>query len=295
MPYDDDGNYIEDPEVDMETNAMEPAAPSATESTEPVDEPAPGGEPEDSPPQEEADQVDVQPEPEEAVLDYVKRLENRVHAMHRRLDKLNKPAPEPKIPEEIKATDGPKAEDFNSDEDFERAKSQFEIDRRINEGIRSALERKPGEDLAAEREHFKATLAVEGPAQYGDFQEVVTDPTLPITIEMVDAVREMDNDNVTPADMLYYLGKNPAEAARLSRLSTIQVTREMMKLETKVAEAKAQKPPGEKPTEPAAPKERVHSNAPEPINPVESAVIITKDPNKMTQAEYEAWRRDGNG
>jgi hypothetical protein len=292
MPYDDDGLYVPDPEVDMEENANEEAAPTAPESAEPAEEPVtPPGE--ETPPEEGP--VDTQPEPSEDVFDYVKRLENRVHAMHRRLDKLNKPAPQPKLPKEIKAEDGPKADDFETTEDFEKARTQFEIDRRINDGIRSALERKPSEDLAAEREHFKTTLAVEGPAQYKDFQEVVTDPTLPITIEMVDAVREMDNENVTPADMLYYLGKNPAEAARLSRLSTVQVTREMMKLESQVAEAKAQSPPSEKPADTPKPQERVHSNAPEPINPVESAVIITKDPNKMTQAEYEAWRRDGNG
>ena len=41
----------------------------------------------------------------------------------------------------------------------------------------------------------------------------------------------------------------------------------------------------------AAPKPQ--SRAPDPISPVKSTVPVSKDPARMTAAEYDAWRQAG--
>lgn len=283
MPYEEDGTYTEDPEVDeVKPTENDQAAPPA-EDTQPE-----GTEPPDEAASADSEGTNVEPKPDEDVLAYVKRLENQVNSMHRKLDKFSKAgsASKIKVPEKIDAANAPKVEDFDTIEEYEQASAAFSIDQRINDGIRKALERKPGEDNEQAREVFVTQIQEEGPKLYKDFNEVVGDPKLPITHEIIDATRETENENVSPSDILYYLGKNPDETAKLSRMSTIQVARAITKIEIALESAKQKEPP---------PTKKTVSSAPEPINPIDSTVIITKDPNKMTQREYEAWRAAGNG
>lgn len=286
MPYEEDGTYTEDSEVDdvEKTENDQEAPPSEDEPTEGTEQEVDG----DADGDQDHESTNEEPKPDEDVLSYVKRLENRVHMMHRKLEKLKK-APDPKVPEKIDDANAPKIEDFDTIEDYEKASAAFSIDQRVNDGIRKALERKPGEDIEQAREVFKTQIQEDGPKAYNDFEQVVGDPKLPITHEIIDAVRETDNENVSPADLLYYLGKNPDETARLSRMSTIQVAKAIAKIEINLEAVKQKNPKEQK-----RPKKTV-STAPEPISPIDSTVIITKDPNKMTQREYEAWRAAGNG
>jgi hypothetical protein len=72
---------------------------------------------------------------------------------------------------------------------------------------------------------------------------------------------------------------NADEADRISRMSAVQAGRAIGKLEDQLAAEKSQAKP--KP-----------SNAPKPLEPARSSGGVTnKDPSKMNDAEFAAWRR----
>lgn len=236
------------------------------------------------------DGVDKEPEASSDLLERLKKLENQNAALHRRLNKRSKVAPV-KAPPPIGDDKAPKIDDFDDAESYNDAKRAYEIDRRVNEQVRKALENDPVGFEEEEREEFKREIVELGPKTYEDFIAVVTDPTLPLTEDLIDAVRTSDNEVVTPADVLYYLGKNKAEAVRLSRLKPTQMARELARIEVKIENSKSKLPPT--PKAPSSVEAKKVSTAPSPITPTGSTIVITKDPEKMTQAEYEKWRMSG--
>jgi hypothetical protein len=94
---------------------------------------------------------------------------------------------------------------------------------------------------------------------------------------IVDILSECDH----PADVAYYLAKNRIEGVAISRMTPLKAAREIAKLELKIAN---------NPT-PPTPTPKKTTSAPPPINPIAGGTGgIDKDPNKMTQKEYEQWR-----
>lgn len=110
-----------------------------------------------------------------------------------------------------------------------------------------------------------------GVEKYSDFEDIVSDPDLPITQAMAEVLAESE----VGADLAYYLGKNPKEAARIARLPAISAARELGKLEAKLPTLAA----------PAV------SKAPPPVTPTKGAAGGEKDPSQMTDAEFNAWRQ----
>jgi hypothetical protein len=82
-------------------------------------------------------------------------------------------------------------------------------------------------------------------------------------------------DSEAPAAILHYLGQNPDEAAEFADLSAAQIGRRIAKLEIKLAAT------GKTQT----------SNAPRPLKPVQPNGAGEKDPSKMTDTEFAAWRK----
>ena len=82
-------------------------------------------------------------------------------------------------------------------------------------------------------------------------------------------------DSEAPAAILHYLGNNPDEAAEFADLGPAQIGRRIAKLEAKLS---------------AAPKQQT-SNAPKPLKPVQPNGAGEKDPSRMTDAEFAAWRK----
>lgn len=109
-------------------------------------------------------------------------------------------------------------------------------------------------------------------SKFTDFVAVVMRPDLPVTQAMSEAIRESE----IGADIAYHLGKNPDEAARISRLSPARQAVEIGKLEVVLSAPLA------KPKDPPPP----------PIKPVSgTSAGGSKDPSKMTMAEYVEWRK----
>jgi hypothetical protein len=271
-----------------EITGTEPAA--EPEGTEPTGEPEGTGAEEEEPSQES---VDDEPMTNDEMAKQMKRLNDQVNSLQRRLSKQRREArPIIRQPEPIDESTAPKIEDFSTIEDYNQAYRNWEIDARIADGIRKATAGTSDEEIKAARADFVKEAMEDGSIAYQDFEKIVGNQTLPITVEILDAIRtETDSETVKPVDILYYLGKNPNEAAAISRMSKPQIAKSIVKIEArleaaiKVGKGQAGPPPkkvGKTITEASA-----------PIKSTDSTVIIHKDPDRMTQAEYEAWRLGG--
>lgn len=114
---------------------------------------------------------------------------------------------------------------------------------------------------------------VEARAKYADFDQVALDNSVPITPAVADLIKTSD----AAADVAYHLGRNKALAAEIAKLPPIEAARAIGRIEASLT----------------APKPRTSTNAPQPINPVKGNATGTKDPEKMSMAEYIAGRRAG--
>jgi hypothetical protein len=126
------------------------------------------------------------------------------------------------------------------------------------EDYADALAYQKAEQLLAQREQARQQSAIlesyhereeEARSKYDDFEQVAYNPKLPITDVMAESIRASD---IGP-EVAYYLGANPKEAERISRLAPIVQAKEIGRIEAKMAND----PPVKRTT-----------SAPAPISPV---------------------------
>jgi hypothetical protein len=126
------------------------------------------------------------------------------------------------------------------------------------EDYADALAYQKAEQLLAQREQARQQSAIlesyhereeEARNKYDDFEQVAYNPKLPITDVMAESIRASD---IGP-EVAYYLGANPKEAERISRLAPIVQAKEIGRIEAKMAND----PPVKRTT-----------SAPAPISPV---------------------------
>lgn len=104
--------------------------------------------------------------------------------------------------------------------------------------------------------------------KYDDFDAAINSHQ-EVTDSMAGIIVETENN----AEVAYFLGKNPAEASRIAKLSVVQQVNEIQKLAGKFT--------------------NITTNAPEPINPEPgSDTFAGKDPEKMSPEEYRDYRRE---
>lgn len=111
--------------------------------------------------------------------------------------------------------------------------------------------------------------------KYDDFEMVAYNPELPVTEVMARAIQASE---IGP-EVLYHLGTNPKEAARISRLDPILQAREIGKIEVQLG---------------SAPPVKRTSNAPAPIDPVTprasgAPVFDTTDPRSVKSMSTSEW------
>jgi hypothetical protein len=140
------------------------------------------------------------------------------------------------------------------------------------------------EELLAQREQARQQSAIletyhekeeEARTKYDDFEQVAYNPKLPITTVMAQTIQSSD---IGP-EVAYYLGANPKEADRISRLAPIMQAKEIGRIEAKLA------------TDP--PVKRTTS-APAPISPVTarstgSPAYDTTDPRSTQNMTASQW------
>jgi len=158
------------------------------------------------------------------------------------------------------------------------------------EAYAEALAYQRAEELIAKREAAKQQSAVlesyhdleeEARSKYDDFEQVAYNPKLPVTNVMAETIQSSE---IGP-ELAYYLGSNPKEAERISRMTPLSQAKEIGKIEAKLVSA----PPVKKTT-----------SAPAPISPVTARssgapAYDTTDPRStktMTDSQWiEAERR----
>ena len=152
------------------------------------------------------------------------------------------------------------------------------------EAYAEALALKKAEELIAKRDAAKQKATVldsyhereeEARSKYDDFEQVAYNPNVRITDVMAETIQSSE---VGP-DVAYYLGANPKEADRISRLSPFMQAKEIGRIEAKLAEA----PPVKKTT-----------SAPAPITPVTarasgSPTYDTTDPRSVKSMSTSDW------
>jgi hypothetical protein len=152
------------------------------------------------------------------------------------------------------------------------------------EAYAEALAYQKAEELIAKREAAKQQSAVlesyhdleeEARNKYDDFEQVAYNPKLPVTNVMAETIQSSE---VGP-ELAYYLGSNPKEAERISRMSPLSQAKEIGKIEAKLVSA----PPVKKTT-----------SAPAPISPVTarnsgSPAIDTTDPRSIKTMTASQW------
>jgi hypothetical protein len=111
--------------------------------------------------------------------------------------------------------------------------------------------------------------------KYDDFEQVAYNPNLPITNVMAETIQHSD---IGP-ELAYFLGTNPKDAERISRLSPFMQAKEIGKIEAKLAD----NPPVKKTT-----------SAPAPISPVTarttgSPALDTTDPRSIKSMTTSQW------
>jgi hypothetical protein len=152
------------------------------------------------------------------------------------------------------------------------------------EAYAEALATRKAEELLAKREEARQQAELleayqdreeEARAKYDDFEQVAYNPRLPITTVMAQAIQASD---IGP-DLAYFLGSNPKEAERISKLPAILQAKEIGKVEAKLASD----PPTKK-----------TSSAPAPITPVTSRstggpAYDTTDPRSIKTMSTSEW------
>jgi hypothetical protein len=152
------------------------------------------------------------------------------------------------------------------------------------EAYAEALAYQKAEELIAKREAAKQQSQVlesyhdleeEARGKYDDFEQVAYNPKLPITNVMAETIQSSD---IGP-ELAYYLGSNPKEADRISRMSPLGQAKEIGKIEAKLA---------------SDPPIRKITSAPAPISPVTarssgSPAFDTTDPRSTKTMTDSQW------
>jgi hypothetical protein len=134
-------------------------------------------------------------------------------AIQKRLAREQRQAPPPV------AVDVPPVDQFDSVDAYAEAKAIKLIEQREQH-------RQQTEILEAYHEREE-----EARSKYDDFEQVAYNPTLKITTVMAQAIQASD----AGPDVAYYLGSNPKETDRISRLSPILQAKEIGRIEAKIA------------------------------------------------------------
>jgi hypothetical protein len=152
------------------------------------------------------------------------------------------------------------------------------------EAYAEALAYQKAEELIAKREAAKQQSQVlesyhdleeEARAKYDDFEQVAYNPKLPVTNVMAETIQSSE---IGP-ELAYYLGSNPKEAERISRMTPLSQAKEIGKIEAKLA---------------AEPPVKRTTSAPAPISPVTartsgSPALDTTDPRSIKSMTTGQW------
>lgn len=167
--------------------------------------------------------------------------------------------------------------EFGSEKAFHRRDQREAEGEAIKAGeVATAAKREAEEIQARERavieQSWTAQLA-EASTRYADFDAVALSVDVPLSDDMVYLIKTSDSGT----DVAYHLGKNHELAAQIAKMNTVEAARAIGWIEASLKQ----------------PKPRTATNAPDPINPVRGSAGASRDPSKMSFAEFKAYREAG--
>ena len=121
--------------------------------------------------------------------------------------------PEPKLESDNKA---PVVDDFEDYEDYQKALVDYRVDKALTKQNQKTYTSSETQRKNVQLEDHLAR----GAEKYEDFEEVISDETLPITQSMLDVMVDCDH----MPDILYFLANNPDELSKISRQSKVKQT-----------------------------------------------------------------------
>lgn len=140
----------------------------------------------------------------------------------------------------------PKIEDFETMDKYLDARDSH------RDSTRETAAKKAEPTTDNTYQHHYDDMVMNGSDKYDDFEEIVNS-SQNVTLDMATAILDIDDPDLQ-SDVAYFIGQNPKEAARISKLPERRQIAEMAKLEVKLS------------AKPAAKKQV--SNAPKPIKPI---------------------------
>lgn len=195
-----------------------------------------------------------------------RRLKRQLEA-EIRAEYAEKQLAELKAPPRVETPSGkPAPAQFESYEDYMDALTDWKVDQRM-QSLRQETEIERTQRQMAERANTVLPKLKPAMEKYDDFQEVATSFKAPPALQA--AMLESDHTG----ELYYYLGSNPAELDRISRLSDVKQVLAVKELESKLN---------------AVPQA---TKAPAPIVPNGGKAPVTKHFSDMSYEEFEEHRR----
>lgn len=164
----------------------------------------------------------------------------------------------------------PTVDQYGTYEEYLEALSDWKVDQRLA-SERAERERQQQEESQRSKAMTYKERASKAREKYDDYEQIAHGSHWSPTQSMTEAIVESEMG----PDIAYYLGNNPEEAERISKLSPAGQHRELGKLEAKLSA-----PPPPKPTK-----------APPPIEPTGSRAKAEKSPDEMNPQEFAEWRK----
>jgi hypothetical protein len=169
--------------------------------------------------------------------------------------------------ESVPSNGEPSRDAFDTDAEYEDAVVDYRIEQKVSKAVAKQLQKEQTEKTVETWEQRKNAAKKEMP----DYDEVMQESTTRLSPAMEEAILSSENG----AHLAYYLAKNPKKAAEIFKLSPSETGRMIGIIEATL------KPQSRKGV----------SGAPPPVNPVAgNRGVSTKDPEKMSMAEFAAWR-----
>jgi hypothetical protein len=194
-----------------------------------------------------------------------KMLEERLEALERR----SSPQPLQKATE-----NEPTIDKYDNFDEYVAAKAEFIAKRQIESTLSEREKSQMAVKEAAARQQSVDSWTqkvAKATADMPDFEDVIASSDVPMTEVMQQSIMESD---IGPK-VAYYLASHPEEATKIAQMPPIRAVAALGRLEERLETAKA------KPTQ-----------APPPVQPVGSRATVSKDPGKMSDAEYAKWRKN---
>ncbi|MEE9540456.1 MAG: hypothetical protein V3V85_03055 [Candidatus Thorarchaeota archaeon] len=199
--------------------------------------------------------------------------QRRANSLQDQNFELQRQVLKPEAPKEVEQKSGePKLDDYSSYEEYVDARADHRADLKIEAYKTEQSQQTQTDERAVRQEEFMTRAAVFRES-HDDFDSVAFNRNLPVTQDMVDLLNVSDKG----PELLYHLGQNPNEAARLSQLPTGQAAMELGRIEAQLGVLQP----------------NTQTGAPDVIEPIDGGTGVSQstDPDKMSTEEWLTWRQ----